>query len=157
MERGEVSSIEVVGMEYVDRTIEDYNSTEIDGLFISAVLENDSSKLLEFEPDSVEIIDVNGFSYSPHQRALYTMTMDDHIPSGWFIDISELKPHRKYRYLIYIKGFHGEVARLSYVPSGYYDNELEDLEIELTANPQSDLSDISILNETFNEIENEFQ
>lgn len=155
MDRGEFSSIEVVGMEYVDRTMEDYKSTELDGLFISLVLENDGSKLLEFEPDSVEIIDVNGFSYSPHQRALYTI--EDHMPSGWFIDISELKPHRKYRYIIYIKGFHGEVARLSYVPPGYYDNEFEDLEVDLTANPQSDLNDIPILNEAFDEIENEFQ
>lgn len=64
MDQGRYLSLQLIGIEYIDRTLEIYNQNlNYSGLLIGIVVENHSDETCDWDQDAIEFIDTNGFTY----------------------------------------------------------------------------------------------
>jgi hypothetical protein len=64
MDRDEYLTLELIGTEYVDRSIVyEGSDLEYSGLFVGLVVENHSNVTCEWDQDALEFIDTSGFTY----------------------------------------------------------------------------------------------
>jgi len=151
VDRGRYSSLEVFGVEYVDRGFELRNREhQLDGMILGVVVENTSDELQRFWSRNLEVIDSNGFSYAPSDDRSFSI-LSENIPSGWYIELSNVKPNRKYRYLGYIRGFHGEIGRISYTDRDSSKEFAENLDIDLTNVSTDEIGGLPIIDDTIEE------
>lgn len=156
--QGEYLSIELVGAEHIDETVSDYGETlQYDGLLLSLVIENISNSTCYWDRDELEIVDANGFAYSIKDTEEY-YHLEQLIPGGWYVDLDKLQPNRKYRYVVYIEDFHGELGLVSYEddlgslmrstdPDSY--QQSEQVEIDISSAPSQDVSGVPELRDIF--------
>lgn len=115
IDRGTYLSLELIGTEYVDRLITyNYNDLEYSGLLVGLVVENHSNETCEWYQDALEFVDTNGFAYSEKEGRSEFHSLDEWTPGGWYNDLRDLKPNRKYRLITYIGDFHGELGIISF-------------------------------------------
>ena len=155
---GEYLSVELVGAEHIDETVSDYGETlHYDGLLLSLVIENISNSICYWDRDELEIVDANGFAYSIKDTEEY-YHLEQLIPGGWYVDLDKLQPNRKYRYVVYIKDFHGELGLVSYEdnlgslmqstdPDAYHQSEK--VEIDISSAPSHDVGGVPELRDIF--------
>lgn len=156
--QGEYLSIELLGAEHIDETVSDYGEAlHYDGLLLSLVIENISNSICYWERDEFEIVDANGFAYSIKDSEEY-YHLEQLIPGGWYVDLDKLQPNRKYRYVVYIKDFHGELGVISYeakhmslLRSSDPDTlqKSEQVEIDISSAPSHDVSGVPELRDIF--------
>jgi hypothetical protein len=156
--QGEYLSIELVGSEHIDETVSNYGETlHYDGLLLSLVIENISNSICYWDRDEFEIVDANGFAYSIKDSEEY-YHLEQLIPGGWYVDLDKLQPNRKYRYVVYIEDFHGELGLVSYEdnlgslmqstdPDAY--QESEQVEVDISSAPGHDVGGVPELRDIF--------
>jgi len=151
VDRGRYSSLEVFGIEYVDREFELWDREhQLDGMILGVVVENTSDEVQRFWSRNLEVIDSNGFSYAPSDDKSFSI-LSENIPSGWYIELSNVKPNRKYRYLGYIRGFHGEIGRISYTDRDGSKEFAENLDIDLTNVSTDEIGGLPIVDDAIEE------
>ncbi|WP_156105642.1 hypothetical protein [Halobellus rufus] len=158
--QGEYLSFELVGAEHIDETVSDYGETlHYDGLLLSLVIENISNSICYWDRDEFEIVDANGFAYSIKDSEEY-YHLEQLIPGGWYVDLDKLQPNRKYRYVVFIDDFHGELGLISYeakhtslLHSSDPDalQKSEQVEIDISSAPSHDVGGVPELRDIFTE------
>lgn len=160
VDRGEYLSLELLGTEYIDQTIEVYGDTlNYDGILLGLIIENISNETCNWDNDNIELVDANGFAYNiKYSDEFYHL--DEILPGGWYAELDTLQPNRKYRYVLYIEDFHGELGRISYEanlvslihstdPDSF--QEKERVEIDISSSPTQDVEGLPELQEIFSE------
>lgn len=155
--QGQYLAIELIGAEHIDETVSDRDTTHYDGLILSLVIENTSNSICRWERGELEIVDGNGFAYSNNVSEEY-YRLEKLIPGGWYVDLDKLQPNRKYRLVVYIKDFHGELGLVSYEAkhrSLLYSSDpdapqqLEQVEIDISSAPANDIGGVPELRDIF--------
>jgi len=156
--QGEYLSIELVGAEHIDETVSHYGDTlHYDGLLLSLIIENISNSICYWDSDEFEIVDANGFAYSIKDSEEY-YHLEELVPGGWYARLGKLQPNRKYRYVVYIDDFHGELGLLSYEAehasllrsSGRSAHrQREQVEIDISSAPAHDVGGVPELRDIF--------
>lgn len=149
-DRGEYLSLELIGIEYVDRSIvSGHTDLEYSGLFVGLVVENHSNETCRWDQDELEFIDTNGFTYLEKEGADTLYYLEEWIPGGWHIDLRDLKPNRKYRLLTYISDFHSELGMISFEQDTNWlvqtrdindRNQVEQIEIDVSRLPEDEIA-----------------
>jgi len=158
VDRGQYLSLELLGKEYVDQTIETYgDEMRYDGILLGLIVENISNETCHWDNDNIELVDSNGFAYNiKFSDEFYHLK--ELLPGGWHAELDKLQPNRKYRYVLYIEDFHGELGVISFGdnvgsltqttdPDAY--QKKERVEIDLSSSPGRDVDGMPELQDIF--------
>ncbi len=159
-DRGQYLSLELLGKEYVDETVEIYgDNIHYDGVLLGLVVENISNDTCHWDNDNIEIVDANGFAYNIKYNEAFSF-LSEILPGGWHAELDKLQPNRKYRYVLYIEDFHGELGLISFEdnigsltqttdPDAY--QKKERIEIDLSSSPGHDVDSMPELQDIFSD------
>ncbi|MFC6906918.1 hypothetical protein [Halalkalicoccus tibetensis] len=143
MDRGQFLSLQLIGIEYIDMTLNMYNQDmTYSGLLIGVVVENHSDETCEWDQSALEFIDTNGFTYR-QRDTMKESWLDEVIPGGWHADLRELKPNRKYRLLTFVADFHSELGVISFEEEARYLLQTMDWDNEQVERIEIDVSHLS--------------
>ena len=115
-DRGKFLSMELIGYHHVDQVVDHYGEKlTFDGLMVGLAIGNHSDEHCRWAPESLEVIDVEGFAYSIGDD-MATSMFSELLPGGWHAGYSldSVNPNRKYRYAVYLKDFHSEPQMITF-------------------------------------------